>query len=247
MGTKDALRQAEMETRLAHKPYRCANPCPSALSGRTLTAGQIAVAGFGCALGSRQGNLFERRSPRSHGLPCSEFRMNVVECDVPSGSMLSREVIEHAYFRDSCRAPLCRKEPGIIDVFFAIFAHHPLWMKLLLIARNKLASLAGLDAPTASEILHIEVKDRYVVGEKIGVWPIFALSEDEVVAGRNNKHLDFRLSVLKVSDGDRMSVVVSTICTVHNLFGKLYLLFVVPFHKYGVRKLIASALAAGRL
>jgi hypothetical protein len=173
--------------------------------------------------------------------------MNVVECDVPSGSMLSAEGIEHAYFRDSYRAPLSRRELGIVDVFFAIFAHHPLWMKLLLIVRNEAASLAGLNAPTASEILHVEFKDRYVVGEKIGVWPIFALNENEVVAGRNNKHMDFRLSVLKVPDGDGMSVGVSTICTVHNLSGKLYLLFVVPFHKYGVRKLMASALAAGRL
>jgi hypothetical protein len=179
--------------------------------------------------------------------PCSEFRMNVVECDVPSGSMLSRELIERAYFRDSYRAPLSRTELGIVDVFFGIFAHHPVWMKLLLIVRNKVASLAGLDAPTASEILHVEIKDRYVVGEKIGVWPIFSLSEDEVVTGRNNKHMDFRLSVLKVPDGDGTSVVVSTICTVHNLFGKLYLFFVVPFHRYGVRKLMANALAARRL
>jgi hypothetical protein len=93
--------------------------------------------------------------------------MNVVECDVPSGSMLSRELIECAYFRDSLRAPLSRRELGIVDVFFGIFAHHPLWMKLLLIVRNKVASLAGLDVPTASEILHVEIKDRYVVGEKI--------------------------------------------------------------------------------
>jgi hypothetical protein len=120
-------------------------------------------------------------------------------------------------------------------------------MKLLLIVRNKVASLAGLDAPNASEILHIEVKDRYVVGEKIGVWPIFWLSQDEIVAGRNNKHMDFRLSVLNIPDGDRTSVVVSTICTVHNLPGKLYLSLVVPFHRYGVRKLMANALAARRL
>jgi hypothetical protein len=32
-------------------------------------------------------------------------RMNVVECDVPSGSMLSRELVERAYFHDSYRAP----------------------------------------------------------------------------------------------------------------------------------------------
>ena len=173
--------------------------------------------------------------------------MNVVECDVPSGSMLSRELIQHAYFRDSYRVSLSRRELGVVDVFFAIFAYRPLWMKLLLIARNKVASLAGLDAPTASEILHVEIKDRYVVGEKIGVWPIFSLSEDEVVTGRNNRHLDFRLSVLKVLDGNKASVVVSTICTVHNLTGKLYLFFVVPFHRYGVRKLMANALAARRL
>ena len=147
---------------------------------------------------------------------------------------------------DSYRAPLSRKELGIVDVFFGIFAHSPLWMRLLLIVRNKVASLAGLDAPTTSEILHVEIKDCYVVGDKIGVWPIFALSEDEVIAGRNNKHMDFRLSVLKVHDGDRTSVAVSTICTVHNLFGKLYLFLVVPFHRYGVRKLMASALAARR-
>jgi hypothetical protein len=71
--------------------------------------------------------------------PCSEFRMNVVECDVPSGSMLSRELIERADFRDSYRAPLSHRELGIVDVFFGIFAHHPVWMKLLLIVRNKVA------------------------------------------------------------------------------------------------------------
>jgi len=173
--------------------------------------------------------------------------MNVVECDMPSGSMLSREIIEHAYFRDSYRAPLSRRELGIVDIFFGIFAHHPWWMKLLLIVRNKLASLAGLDAPTASEFLHVEVKDHYVVGEKICFWPIFWLSEDEIIAGRNNKHMDFRLSVLKVRDGDRTSVVVSTVCTIHNLSGRLYLFFVVPFHRFGVRKLIARAVAARRL
>ena len=173
--------------------------------------------------------------------------MSVVERDVPSCSMLSRELIERAYFRDSYRAPLSRKELGIVDIFSGIFAHHPLWMKLLLIVRNKVASLVGLDAPNASEVLHVKIRDRYVVGEKIGVWPIFWLSEDEIVVGRDNKHLDFRLSVLKVFDDAEASVIVSTVCTVHNLSGKLYLFFVVPFHRLGVRRLMANAHAAGRL
>jgi uncharacterized protein DUF2867 len=84
-------------------------------------------------------------------------------------------------------------------------------------------------------------------GKKIGVWPIFSLSEQEVVAGRNNRHMDFRVSVLKLPDNDGPSVVVSTICTVRNLSGKLYLFFVLPFHRCGVRKLLADAVRARRL
>jgi hypothetical protein len=53
--------------------------------------------------------------------------------------------------------------------------------------------------------------------------------------------------VLKVFDDAEASVIVSTVCTVHNLFGKLYLFFGVPFHRLGVRKLMANARAAGRL
>jgi hypothetical protein len=174
--------------------------------------------------------------------------MNVVECDVPSGSVLSRELIERADYRDSYRAPLSRGELGIVDIFFGIFAHHPLWMKVLLIVRNKIASFAGLNAPSTSDIIHVEIRDRrYAVGEKIGLWRIFSLSENEVVAGGNDKHMDFRVSVLKVPDGDGTSVVVSTVCTIHNLEGKLYLFFIIPIHRYGVRKLMANALTARRL
>src|SRR5260370_17882848 len=123
--------------------------------------------------------------------------MNVVECDVPSGSMLSRELVERAYFRDSYRAPLSRRELGIVEIFFGIFAHQPLWMKLLLIVRNKVASLAGLEAPTASEILHVEIKGRYAVCEKIAVLTIFSLSEHAILAGSNNKNMDFSHYILR--------------------------------------------------
>lgn len=173
--------------------------------------------------------------------------MHAVECEVPPGSALSREFIERAYYRDAYRVPLRRRELGVVDVFFAIFAHHPLWMKLLLIVRNKTVALVGLNGSTAAEVLHVNIRSRYAVGEKIGRWRIFAVGENEVVAGGDDKHLDFRVSVLKVADGDDTSVVVSTVCAVHNLWGKIYLFFVVPLHRYGVRKLMTNALAAQRL
>jgi Protein of unknown function (DUF2867) len=173
--------------------------------------------------------------------------MSVVECDVPSESALGKTLIERADFSDAYRAPLRRPEAGVVEIFFAIFAHRPVWMNLLLIARNKVAGFAGLETPTTSEILNIEKRDRYIVGQKIGPWPIFFLGPNELVAGRDNKHMDFRLSIVKVCDENGPSVVVSTLCMVHNRFGRYYLSSIIPFHKFSLRKLMASALAAGRL
>ncbi|MDH6256308.1 DUF2867 domain-containing protein [Bradyrhizobium sp. BR13661] len=173
--------------------------------------------------------------------------MHVVECDYPPGSGLSRDLVERAYFHDSYRAALARPELGIVDIFFALFGHTPLWMKLLLIVRNAIAKLVGLEAPSVGEIMSPAIKSEYRVGDKIGPWPIYFIAENEIVAGRNNKHLDFRLSVLEARDGEGPNVIVTTVCTVHNVFGKIYLFFIVPFHRTGVRALISNAVAAKRL
>jgi hypothetical protein len=168
-------------------------------------------------------------------------------CEVPASSALSRDVVEAAYFRDSYRAPLAREDLGIIQIYVALFGHSPLFVKLLLIARNALAKLAGLEVPAMRDIMNFEVRDSYRIGEKIGPWPIFSIDAREIVAGRNNKHLDFRVSVLKQTDDGRPSVTVSTICSTHNLAGEIYLFFVVPFHRLGVKALMSRAVIAKRL
>ncbi len=173
--------------------------------------------------------------------------MRVVECDVPPESALGKDLMERADFRDAYRAPLRNPNLTVVEIFFGIFAHRPAWMNLMLMARNKVAALAGLETPTTAEVMTTEMRDRYCVGEKIGPWPIFFLGPDELIAGRDNKHMDFRLSIMKVSDGNKPSVIVSTVCTVHNVLGRFYLSSIIPFHKFGIRKLMANALAARRL
>ncbi len=173
--------------------------------------------------------------------------MTVTPCDIPPESVLDRDVVEAAYFCDAYRAPLAQSQMSVTDIFSAVFAHHPMWMKVLLMTRNRIATWCGLDAPSAQEILNPQFKRDYANGDTIGVWPIFALTETELVAGRDNKHLDFRVSILKLKRGEAASVVVSTVCTVHNRFGKLYLFFVVPFHRWGVRRLMLRAICTGRL
>jgi hypothetical protein len=44
--------------------------------------------------------------------------------------------------------------------------------------------------------------------------------------------MDFRLSIMTVNDGIGPSVVVSTLCMVHNKFGQYYLSSIIPIHKF---------------
>src|SRR5258708_38673972 len=110
--------------------------------------------------------------------------MHVIECDVPTSSALSRDLIRSAYFHDSYRVPLARPGLSIVEIFFALFGHTPRWMKFLLIVRNATARLFGLEAPSAGEIMTPAVRSAYRVGEKIGPWPIFFIADNEIVAGR---------------------------------------------------------------
>ena len=175
----------------------------------------------------------------------------VVEpCDLPELTLLRvryPDFVRFAYFRDAYRTRLTSTSASPVEIFQSVFAHRPTWLKIVLMARNSLALLIGLDAPTVSEIMKPEMKSHYAVGEKIGPWPIFVLTDTELVAGRDNKHLDFRLSVSRETDGETASTVISTVCRVHNAFGKVCLFFIIPFHKWGVRRLIMSAALAGRL
>ena len=146
--------------------------------------------------------------------------MSVIECDVPSSSMLDRDLIGRCYFQDSYRKRLSRTDLGMADIFFAVFGHKPLWIKWMLVARNAVAGLTGLEVPTVAEIMNPEFKCAYRVGEKIGPWPIFFIGENEIVTGRDNKHIDFRLSVLKSAADDATDIVVSTISQCITCSGK---------------------------
>jgi hypothetical protein len=73
--------------------------------------------------------------------------MSITECDIPSRSALSGDLIRNAYFHDSFRAPLTRPELGIVDIYAAILGHAPLLLKLLLIVRNAIVRPFGLKLP----------------------------------------------------------------------------------------------------
>ncbi len=167
-------------------------------------------------------------------------------CGFPAASILAPRAAS-ASFRDAWEVPLRQPEAEVVSLFAAIFGHRPRWMQRVMLARNRVAALAGLEVPSDAEITRPTFHASYQVGQKIGAWPIHHLSPTELVAGRDNTHLDFRVSVLKQLRDGEARLVISTLCHKHNGFGAVYLRLVAPFHRLGMRLLLNRAAAAGRL
>jgi hypothetical protein len=172
--------------------------------------------------------------------------MPVSACPIPQATLLEPGRIAAASFWDSYRAPLIQTGLSMPELFAAIFAHHPAWVKVLLIARNRAMARLGAEVATDSQIWTLDLKPAYAVGDTIGPWPIFTLTGTELIAGRDNSHLDFRVSLLKTL-APTPNVTVTTVCNVHTTFGHTYLAAIKPFHRWGVRTLLQRAQAAGRI
>lgn len=151
------------------------------------------------------------------------------------------------YYWDSYEAPLRRGDLAMHEIYLALFAHHPRWARWLLILRGKIVAPFGLRPTTAADFDNIKIKPVYAVGEKIALFTLFGQSDTEIVTGGNDKHLDFRVSVRKLTEQRADRVVLSTVVSPHNLFGRAYLFAILPFHRFGVRSLLSNAVAAERV
>ena len=172
--------------------------------------------------------------------------MLVQACKVPEDSGL-HHLCTDGVFQDSYRTRLADPRQGIAPLYAALFGYHPVWVKLILVARNVTMRGFGLEVPSLDEIMRPQMSGPFEVGKKVGPWPIFHVSDQEIIAGRDNPHMNFRVSVLKTHEFGSSVVTVSTVCLVHNRFGQRYLRLVAPFHRAGVKALMARAVAAGRI
>ena len=152
-----------------------------------------------------------------------------------------------SYYWDSYEAPLRRADLAMHEIYLALFAHHPSWFRQLLILRDRIVAPFGLRPSGAADRKPIEIKPAYTVGEKIARFTLFGQNEAEIVTGGDDKHLDFRVSVRRLTEAGANRVALTTMVSPHNFFGRAYLFAILPFHRLGVRTLLANAVEAGRL
>ena len=110
-----------------------------------------------------------------------------------------------------------------------MLARQPRWIETLTRLRNILVAPFGLKTSGAN---------RTAPREMIGLFPIVSETPDRLVAGFNDKHLDFRVVVDVAASGAARNVTATTLVKTHNWLGRTYLAIILPFHRLVVRSLL---------
>lgn len=124
-------------------------------------------------------------------------------------------------------------EITIEDVGKAFFSSVPKWIEVLLNLRNKIVGLFGLKTGKLEQDRQQMLNDfKCEPGERLGLFRVFSKSNNELILGEDDKHLDFKVSLLLEKNNLSENVlIVSTVVIFHNWFGRLYFLPVKPFHR----------------
>jgi hypothetical protein len=107
------------------------------------------------------------------------------------------------------------------------------------------ALVAGFGLKTAKHLTSLGAEERK---GRVGIFKIYSRSEAEIVLGEDDKHLDFRLSVLCANQAalpGKRRLVLSTVVHCHNRLGRAYILLIAPFHRLVVRSSLRRAASIG--
>jgi hypothetical protein len=162
---------------------------------------------------------------------------------IPAQSAVAR-VYESTNLADAFAMQLpvgTSSDPEVLWRF--IILQQPSWIGWLTSVRDALVACWGLK--TAK---HLAALSGEANAERIGIFKVYSKSETEIVLGEDDKHLDFRLSVLRTPDrsappGGQLTV--ATVVRCHNHLGRVYLWVIAPFHRQVVKASLRRAAQVG--
>ncbi len=132
--------------------------------------------------------------------------------------------------------------PGTTAVEFThtVLAATPEWVHRLLTARDTLMSPFGLHTQQ-----RVAPKDiRVVPGARLGPFRVLTVSDAEVLAGDDDKHLSFRTSFAVREGANGTEGVCTTAVRFTMAFGRAYFTAIQPFHNLIIPRLVARAARA---
>ncbi len=158
--------------------------------------------------------------------------MKTKELEIPQTDLIQK-ALPQLDFSD-CFATT-NHEDDMESIGRKVFTTFPKWVLFLLRIRKFLVQFLGLNT-TMPPGYH----KRYEVGGYFSFFKIYEIRESELLLGADDKHLNFRVSILKTQD-KQWNIKVSTLVQFNNSLGKYYMAVVAPFHRWVIRSMIKQA------
>jgi hypothetical protein len=157
------------------------------------------------------------------------MKVREIDPDVDAGALLAG-----AQFIDAYRIGV---DDPALDARHAaekMLARGPRWVDALVTLRNLIVSPFGLKTSAPNETGTADI---------IRLFPVLSQTPERLVAGFDDKHLDFRVVVDVATAGGIRNVTATTLVLTHNLFGRTYLTIIMPFHRLVVRAMLRKLAA----
>jgi Protein of unknown function (DUF2867) len=160
-------------------------------------------------------------------------QVHEVTPDIDTGALLSG-----AQFSDAFSVAI---DDATLDARRAaerMLGRQPRWIAALMALRNHLVAPFGLKAPAPAVSISSDC---------VGIFPVLSETPARLVAGFDDKHLDFRVvvdvapEVQGLAQGQRVTT--TTLVLTHNLLGRTYLAIILPFHRLIVRNMLRRVAA----
>jgi hypothetical protein len=165
---------------------------------------------------------------------------SVEKSSIPQASTIAKQ-LSGAYYFDCYSFHTEQPDRKALKIWLDHAAKMPKWVNLLMAWRNKIVSLMGLkNIGHLGDFDNKKPLNEYKVGDRVGIFTLLFLHDNEIILGDSDKHLDVKVSVFKKSSESEL-ISMSTVVHVHNFSGKLYMLFVKPMHKLIVPSSIKRA------
>jgi hypothetical protein len=163
----------------------------------------------------------------------------VAKTDIPSASAV-RALQARANYWDAYTVEAAGHAPSALHAYLAFAAQTPKWIDFLMAIRNAAVRLLGLkDVGNLADVPPPSAASTLKPGDRVGIFTIRSVCDDEAVLEIIDSHLDVVLSVYR-HDGMPQRLTVSTLVFYHNGVGRLYMLPVAPMHRLVVRSILSS-------
>jgi hypothetical protein len=162
---------------------------------------------------------------------------------IPNGSIIKDPEFQNTNYEDSISIEIDTNEDYTVDYLATVlFSSLPGWVLGLLKFRNIIVKPFGLKTDGTFSLEEIQTDIKYKIGDIAVFFKVIKRSEIELVMAENDKHLNFRTSVLieSLSENNKLKVSSLSIVKYNNLFGKIYFLPVKPFHRLIIKTLLKN-------